>query len=654
MRRLAFLALWLTSPIPAPAESAGNRLAYLDDPNPFHVGLHFPKLATPQWVGDPRVEAVVTLGIDDLRQTAPYEAFLRPILTRLQRIDGRAPVSIFCNAFDPDDPRFQAWLDEGLSLEVHTLAHPCPILAKGDFAAAETTFHGGVDLLARIPGNTPVAFRTPCCDSINSPSPRVFHELFARSSPEGRFLRMDSSVVVLLTTNHPALPRDLVLDPEGHHRFTRYLPFPNFVTTVENYPYPWIVAGVGWEFPCLAPSDWQGQRLRGNAHPQTLADWQAALEAVVRLQGVFNFVFHPHGWSSPAQFVEFIDHARTVHGPRVLFLTYPEALDRLTRHLGAGQPLRADDGGDNGIRLLDLNRDGFLDVLIGNPDLRLTRVWNPASRSWTDSPLPFTLVDHASPGPRRPTGVRFAVLHPDGRPSALVRTRDHAGAWTFDGTRWNAEPAFLRGLELDGQPILTMDEGRDRGVRFRDVTRDGRCELIVANPDQSGILLWDPDHQAWQSSGLALPPVVTMVDAQGRDDGVRFADVNDDGHPDLFHSNAFRFGLWLWQPENPLGLTAGWSREVTAGTRATPVGTATPAPAIPIHEIPAFVRTGLRPDNGAWFHSRHLWVQNEDTAHLPDLVDRRAFDDLLRSNAAPPSDPGEAHAAPLKESDPVP
>ena len=35
-------------------------------------------------------------------------------------------------------------------------------------------------------------------------------------------------------------------------------------------------------------------------------------------------------------------------------------------------------------------------------------------------------------------------------------------------------------------------------------------------------------------------------------------------------------------------------------------------------------------NNGAWFHSKHLWVQNEDTAKMPNLVDRRSFEDLLK------------------------
>src|SRR4030095_8444941 len=141
-------------------------------------------------------------------------------------MEGRAPVSIFSNALDPGDPQLQQWLREGLSLEVHTLSHPCPILAKGDFAAAEDTFFGCIELLKRIQNNQPVAFRTPCCDSINSPSPRVFTELFAGANATGQCLRRDSSVVMLLTPSDPGPPRELLLDPDGRPKFLKYVPFP--------------------------------------------------------------------------------------------------------------------------------------------------------------------------------------------------------------------------------------------------------------------------------------------------------------------------------------------------------------------------------------------------------------------------------------------
>ena len=108
---------------PRPATAADpSRTAtawpYLDEVNPYYPHRDFPKLITPQWVGEPGVEAVVVLAIDDMRDPARYEAYLRPILNRLKAIDGRAPVSIMTNQVDPKDPRLQAWLAEGLSLEV--------------------------------------------------------------------------------------------------------------------------------------------------------------------------------------------------------------------------------------------------------------------------------------------------------------------------------------------------------------------------------------------------------------------------------------------------------------------------------------------------------------------------------------------------------
>src|SRR5436190_4596433 len=96
----------------------GNRLTYLDESDPFYVGLNFPKLITSQWVGEPGVEAVVILAVDDMTDSKKYEAFLRPILERLKRIDGRAPVSIMTINVNPQDEQLQSWLKEGLSFDV--------------------------------------------------------------------------------------------------------------------------------------------------------------------------------------------------------------------------------------------------------------------------------------------------------------------------------------------------------------------------------------------------------------------------------------------------------------------------------------------------------------------------------------------------------
>jgi hypothetical protein len=237
----------------AEATSAGNRLTYLDSADPFYVHREFPKLITPQWVGEPGVEAVVILAIDDMREPAKYETFLRPVLDRLKQIDGRAPVSIMANKIDTAHPQLQSWLKEGLSIDVHTISHPCPCLANGNFSSAVANVNDCLDLLSKIPGNAPVAFRMPCCDSMNSPSPRFYAEVFPEVTGGGKFLGIDSSVMVLLTTNDPALPRELVLDRDGGAKFGKYFPpqtnqvtrlgLSSFATYIEDYPYPYVRLG---------------------------------------------------------------------------------------------------------------------------------------------------------------------------------------------------------------------------------------------------------------------------------------------------------------------------------------------------------------------------------------------------------------------------
>ena len=611
----------------AQPDSPANRLAYLDGEDPFHVGLAFPRLTTPQWVGEKGVEAVVTLGIDDMRDPQIYESFCRPILDRLKQIDGRAPLSIFCNTITPSEPLLQQWFSDGLSIEVHTLTHPCPMLAKGNFTAAANTYHGGVDLMNHIPNNLPVAFRTPCCDSQNTPSPRVFSELLMRNNPAGQFLEMDSSVFNIFTQADPVLPANLVTDSDGKPKFEKYVPFDSYVVTVENYPYPYAIGSRIWEMPCMVPSDWEAQHLHGSSNPVTVRDWEAAIDATVLKQGIFNFVFHPHGWVKATQMIEWIDHITAKHGSNVKFLSFHEARERLTNNLLGGQALRADNGQDNGIRLLDLNNDGFMDAVIGNEHLRQTRVWDPQGKRWKTTTFPVQLVQIATDGTRTDAGIRFGILQPSNNASFFISNNHEKGIWHFDGETWIEDPAMLRGL---GQALKTVDTTRDNGVRLRDTDNDGICEIIVGNPDTQAVLKWVPSRKQWQPATFNLPQGVTIVRQDGSDNGTRFVDINEDGFLDVIQSNESRYSLNIYIPQPIDGWNIGWPREVMAGPRSDS------------NAIPMIVRGGAHNNNGAWFHSRHLWIQNEDTAHLPNLVDRRSYDNLLRGVLPLPKSPQES------------
>lgn len=600
----------------------GNRLTYLDEPSdPYYPNLVFPKLVTPQWVGEPEVEAVVTLGIDDMRQVDRYEAYLRPILERLKKIDGRAPVSIVTNSIDPQHEHLQKWLAEGVTIETHTADHPCPCLRDGDFAKAKNTYDRCVDQISAIPGNRPVAFRFPCCDSQNTPSPRAFAEIINSKTPAGNFLQASSSICTPLTGDDPDLQRKLVLNPDGTSRFSRYFPFEIFANKVENYPYPFVVGQLCWEFPIAVPSDWQAQKLQKPNNPRTVADLKAMVDATVHKRGMANVVFHPHGWIRPDQMVDLVDHVVHQHGNKVRFLNFRECVDRLNQNLLAGQSLRAADGSDNGVRILDLDDDGYLDVVIGNGALKRTRLWKEAAEKWVDGPFPVAIVRSDLDGPAASdAGVRFGVLAPGAGASFLIGNEQTAGIWHFRGGSWQPDPAMLKGLTIEGQPVMTVRGGVDQGVRLRDLDGDGRCEVLVSNPRQNVVFTWDPVAASWRRQPFALPEGTTIVDAEGRDAGLRFVDVDEDGHDDVLFSDDWGFGLYLFD-----SMKNGWSRKVVAGARGDE-GT-----------IPAIVRSGR--NNGVWFADRQMWVQNEDTTRLPGGVDRRSFADLLGAGPARPKSP---------------
>ncbi len=597
------------------ADNAGNRLAYLDEPcNPYYVGLSTPRLITPQWIGEDGVDAVIVLAIDDLRKVEVHEAFLRPVFERLKRIDGRAAVSMMTNQLQGPSAIVQRWLAEGVSLEAHTFEHFCPCLQRNDLARAKSSFDQCIDRLTEAAGVAPVAFRMPCCDSMNSVSPRYFLEVFNKTTPGQRFLSVDSSVFGLFTAADPALAPQVTHDAEGRERFRPYIPQDRIMTNyVENYPYPFVVGRLCWEVSPLMPSDWDAQHRNGKCSPATLRDWKAAVDAVVAKRGVFSICFHTHGWIAAEQVVELVDYAHTRYGRRVKFLTFRELLERINRNLLAGHPLRNAQGGDNGVRVLDVNSDGYMDVVIANDRVRVTRIWQPREQRWTECAFPVAIVTDRA-GKSCNTGVRFGVLDRTGRAAVVVRNDSVAGAWQFHGNRWVEIPKGLAGLDCDG-PVFTSTEGRDTGARLRDVDGDGICELLLGNRKKSAVFGRFRPASGWQRLPFTLPPGAAVVDSQGRDAGLRLVDLNEDGRLDVVFSDAQRYLVALFQSPQ-----AGWSQVVRAGRR----GEKSPG-----EEVPMIVRADGT-NNGAWFQWGHMWVQNEKTGkQLPGEVDSRSYAWLL-------------------------
>ena len=171
-----------------------------------------------------------------------------------------------------------------------------------------------------------------------------------------------------------------------------------------------------------------------------------------------------------------------IDGKKVKFLNFDEAAERIRVNLLGDETLRGEKGTGNGVRLLDLDRDGFMDVLIGNARVRKTRLWSAERSTWVESPLPVKLIERRAERAGIDSGVRFGVVREDGAASMICRSREQSGGWHFQAGAWVEDPTLLRGLEIDGEPIYTALEGIDQGVRLRDLDKDGICELIISNP----------------------------------------------------------------------------------------------------------------------------------------------------------------------------
>jgi putative membrane-bound dehydrogenase-like protein len=638
------VALVIVQGSTANAGDESYRLAYLDECNPWYPHKDFPKLITPQWVGEEGVEAVIVLAIDDMRDPAKYEQYLRPILNRLKQIDGRAPVSIMTCDVKPDDAQLQSWLGEGLSIECHTIDHPCPIL-QGEFAKAKSTYDRCVDLMGQIPGNKPVAFRTPCCDSLNTVSPRFFSEIFSSTTENGNFLQIDSSVFTFFTSEDESLPKELVLDANGKERFWKYLPknnkyggntHDNFVNYIKNYPYPYVINNSCWEIPCIAPSDWSAQHLHGINNPVTVEDWKAAIDLTVHKQGCFSLVFHPHGWIKPEQVVEMIDHAVAKHGNKVKFLNFREVAERLNRnllHIGDEAGRRDDE-----FKLVDVDRDGLMDLIQGGmgefgkweDDRKVSpsKMWLWNAGTWQSSAFPTGFVGEKPQRIPYAYHVRFLALGPE-RPMCVLdlMTAPDTQLWRFDG-EW--KPSRISSALRERLEKYVPE------IRVIDLNLDGYDELLLtSNLSDDSVLecgfsdLWhfDADVDRWLNVAMPFPDTLERF----RPEATTFIDLNGDRLLDLVVSDRDHSSIWLMK-----SLETGWRAEdkiEVPSDSLRPIWT--PGPCWFGHP---WVIIDCPRSNGFFIHDRHFCWINEDTAKLPDLMYRVSWDEVLAEHKKATSD----------------
>ena len=131
--------------------------------------------------------------------------------------------------------------------------------------------------------------------------------------------------------------------------------------------------------------------------------------------------------------------------------------------------------------------------------------------------------------------------------------------WTWDGEKWQRDEALETALPA---AVKAWHAIEDAGLRLRDFDNDGVCELLV-NHD---VFSWSEKEKQWKPAGYSLPEGCAVVDDQGRDNGLRFVDLNGDGYDDVFQSNDAGYAIYLWagKVKDGLGWKRGWPHKVAA------------------------------------------------------------------------------------------
>ncbi len=246
---------------------------------------------------------------------------------------------------------------------------------------------------------------------------------------------------------------------------------------------------------------------------------------------------------------------------------------------------------DMGVRVMDVNADGFPDLVRSYFDCNsnLTqniyihnKETNWQTSAWTAANLP-AFVKSCSDFDRD-RGVRFADMDADGYVDAVWSYKDingnikndvylnnHSNGWNFDGT-WHI-PNSIIAVQVGNDPV--PDYHQFMGVLIADVNGDGLPDVIKAKEgDTHKTLLnkvksgqgWVEDP-AWEPLGDSETGIYTDFT-----NGATLVDLNGDGLLDIVTNSFQSIGMntghgWIHYSNSPWSNTFGYGNLVDGSTQ---------------------------------------------------------------------------------------
>ncbi len=270
------------------------------------------------------------------------------------------------------------------------------------------------------------------------------------------------------------------------------------------------------------------------------------------------------------------------------------------------QPMFYDANIDQGVRLADLNGDGYTDLVQNyewynggsqyarNAWLNTGSGWDkddsfapeagcgdPYSEGWKECP-------YFSNG-GKDYGTRLADVNGDGRMDILKSYKDdelYTEAWINNGHNWDRDASWRAPLDDEEamSPICKEEEGtdllafsyceKDFGTRLVDVNGDGLVDILKSyyrNDEDNKTSAWLNNGSGWVRDETWDPPTwfedlrkTPFFSQAHKDYGVRFADVNGDGLVDLLKSEEYYNDACQCSKNNSMAWIntgAGWEND---------------------------------------------------------------------------------------------
>jgi RHS repeat-associated protein len=237
---------------------------------------------------------------------------------------------------------------------------------------------------------------------------------------------------------------------------------------------------------------------------------------------------------------------------------------------------------DLGVRLLDVNGDGLVDLIQsmgGIHEVRLNngRGWNAANApdgyrlpEPGEDPSTFSFVNTIGLG-SEDLGVRLADLNGDGLPD-LIRARESSKSRVYFNNGKNGwDPAPEGSWQLPPQVLFIKDrDGHnvDAGARLIDINGDGLADIVRAFNDGEVVReVYLNNGAGWNEPGAwSFPfPLYNLQVIPGMgffdlDYGLQVIDVDGDGYPDVLWNLPNQSGSEVWLNNQSSGFVQaqGW------------------------------------------------------------------------------------------------